>query len=325
MELEIIPFTTVEHAILEARAEMKTTNKFNTAQHSHDEIATVVPESPGFQHVKPSMVPGKYYYWISLIMTSQGSKEWHVLELSRHLASEILNVFSIWHITGNLNHDYIANLVDLFPARTLTGVDTRALCGSDWFLRLDLCSPKDGKSGIQPARYVVDFVEKLCTSMRATTAIRDILDEGPETKPRLYLVPYNKDMDPGREFRVFCPPPTGKIAAISQYRWTEPLDICIPETAQAYAQKVYTGASEIHREIMDHAEKLEDASILQTIRREGFSFDVAMPPAGQVQFVEINPFGAMSGCGSCLYHWIDDAALLYGLRESKKVGVRMAL
>jgi hypothetical protein len=42
-----------------------------------------------------------------------------------------------------------------------------------------------------------------------------------------------------------------------------------------------------------------------------------------MQFLEINPFGAISGYGSCLFHWIDDAPLLYGVREAIKVRLTM--
>jgi hypothetical protein len=59
------------------------------------------------------------------------------------------------------------------------------------------------------------------------------------------------------------------------------------------------------------------------MRSEGFTFDVLAAPVGKLLLVEINPFGAMSGCGSCLYHWIKDARLLYGWED--KVEFRIAL
>jgi hypothetical protein len=31
--------------------------------------------------------------------------------------------------------------------------------------------------------------------------------------------------------------------------------------------------------------------------------------------VEINPFGAMSGCGACLFNWVIDGRILYGMEE----------
>jgi hypothetical protein len=33
--------------------------------------------------------------------------------------------------------------------------------------------------------------------------------------------------------------------------------------------------------------------------------------------VEINPFGALSGCGACLFNWVLDGKVLYGLEEAQ--------
>ncbi|KAH5830456.1 hypothetical protein HBI94_042160 [Parastagonospora nodorum] len=45
-------------------------------------------------------------------------------------------------------------------------------------------------------------------------------------------------------------------------------------------------------------------------------FDVVLQDDGSVQLVELNPFGAMSGCGACLFNWIIDARMLYGLEDA---------
>ena len=42
-----------------------------------------------------------------------------------------------------------------------------------------------------------------------------------------------------------------------------------------------------------------------------------------VQLVELNIFGASTGCGSCLFHWIRDAEMLYG--KQQEVEFRIAL
>jgi hypothetical protein len=36
-----------------------------------------------------------------------------------------------------------------------------------------------------------------------------------------------------------------------------------------------------------------------------------------VQLVEINPFGALSGCGACLFNWVMDRKVLYGLEKAQ--------
>lgn len=39
----------------------------------------------------------------------------------------------------------------------------------------------------------------------------------------------------------------------------------------------------------------------------------------------MNPFGAMSGCGSSLFHWIKDARVLYGFGGAEEVEFRVAM
>jgi hypothetical protein len=42
--------------------------------------------------------------------------------------------------------------------------------------------------------------------------------------------------------------------------------------------------------------------IMGLLLKYGLSFDVALQKDGSVQLVEINPFGALSGCGACLFN-----------------------
>lgn len=72
-------------------------------------------------------------------------------------------------------------------------------------------------------------------------------------------------------------------------------------------------------------------TLLEVLEEKGFVFDVAaMRGTGdgkqsyEVQLVELNPFGATTGCGSALFHWIRDAKMLYGL-EKEDVEIRVAL
>lgn len=41
--------------------------------------------------------------------------------------------------------------------------------------------------------------------------------------------------------------------------------------------------------------------------------------ARDMQQIEVSPFGAMSECGSCLFHWVNDTGLLYGVEKEVKV------
>ena len=73
-------------------------------------------------------------------------------------------------------------------------------------------------------------------------------------------------------------------------------------------------------EIAQHFEGLapsvEDGKgVLKRLRRDGFVFDVLETPDGDVQLVELNMFGPLSGCGSCLFEWITNSEVLYGEKE----------
>jgi hypothetical protein len=84
------------------------------------------------------------------------------------------------------------------------------------------------------------------------------------------------------------------------------------------AERVWRGAEEVYGRL------LASESMTESMRRkEGFTFDVCEDGKGGVMLIELNDFGAMSGCGSCLYHWIRDARVLYGLEE--KVEFRIAV
>ena len=97
------------------------------------------------------------------------------------------------------------------------------------------------------------------------------------------------------------------------------------ETLSQTLEKVAKGVEEIHAKIMEHAEILKKegrAWVIEKLESEGFTFDV-FDTGEEVQLVEVNPYGAMSGCGSCFFHWIRDAKLLYGRQE--KVEVRVVI
>ncbi|WEW58125.1 hypothetical protein PRK78_003592 [Emydomyces testavorans] len=323
MELEIIPFSEVEAVIDEARANWQETDKFNTHAHSHSEIAALVPETEILKHTKPTLYTGLYRHWISLIMDIQGSTDWHVIQLPRFLAREITETYMVWCARGELNKAAVQDLLNQFPKQTIAGAPVESIfTGKEWFLRLDFCSTKDGEGGSAPIQTLEDVIRALCTSGRGTRALLDELEDDHAHKPMIFLVPYNRAMDPHRECRVFCPPPNGDISCISQYRWTSPFGVNALEELEQTASHILQGAKEMHVRIMKHAKALEDDSILKALQQEGFTFDVVLGPTGQILLVEINPFGALSGCGSCLYHWLKDARVLYG--QNDKVRVRMA-
>jgi hypothetical protein len=189
-------------------------------------------------------------------------------------------------------------------------------------MRLDFCSAKDGVKGSLPVRSAEEVINRLCTSTRASKVLQGIIDDKTPTKIRLFLVPFNDAMNSQREYRVFCPPMSDRVAAISQYRWFEASYVKDRADATKTAERVFQGAMSIHGRILQHAGKATFA-VQEKLRSEGFVFDILDTEAGNIQLVEINPFGAMSGCGSCLFHWIRDAKVMYGI--DKDVEVRIAM
>ncbi|KAF2872292.1 hypothetical protein BDV95DRAFT_569433 [Massariosphaeria phaeospora] len=183
------------------------------------------------------------------------------------------------------------------------------------------------------------------------TAQKDIDNDNGAAPSQLRIVVvlnrWNPRMMPAREFRVFVPPPaaargggqgeadrTGdgesaalRIAAASQYRWCEAFALPPRWDAQRVAAFVCAGAQEILQQVAAHAARHvaasdSDADLLGQIRRWGCVVDVVVMVSegdedewanAQVQLVELNPFGALSGCGSALFHWVRDARVLYGL------------
>lgn len=79
-----------------------------------------------------------------------------------------------------------------------------------------------------------------------------------------------------------------------------------------------TSAEEILGQILSTA---TTRGTLQELKAWGFTFDIVIKRGGRVQLVEVNPFGVDSRCGSCLFHWIDDAKLLYGGKNGIEVSL----
>ena len=323
MYVNVVSFEDVRAAIEDASSEWTTTGKCNTNMHSHAEIAAVIPEN-GFKHVYPDLTIEHFSNWAPLILSSQGVTEWHEFHLSALLLEQLIGTHTLWMGTRLIRQDIKDDLVDFFPRKTSQGTERdNVLNGRKWFLRLDFCSTKDGSLGTRPVISLDDLLTALYTSKRAVAELVDILADSHARPARLFLLPYDDRMDPTREFRVFCPPARERITAISQYRWFAPFYVSDALEAGRTAERVWNGATQIHKQILEHADGLLNSIVKEKLRSEGFVFDVFETERGEVQLIEVNPFGAMSGCGSCLFHWIEDAKVIYGERE--EVEVRIAV
>ena len=323
MNLNIIPFESVRTANQEASSEWKKTGKYNTHMHSYTEIAAFVPEN-GFKHVYPDLTVEHFSNWAPLILSSQGITKWHEFHLSALLLEHLISTHTLWIGTRPARQDIRDDPIDFFPPKTLRGTTRDSVFdGRKWFLRLDFCSAKDGSLGTRPVTSLDDVLTALYTSKRAVAELRDIIAGSNSRPARLFLLPYNDGMKAAREFRVFCPPVRERVTAISQYRWFEPFYVRDAHEAGPTAERVWKGATRIHKQILEYAERLSSTNVKKKLRSEGFVFDVFETERGEVQLIEINPFGAMSGCGSCLFHWIEDAKVIYGEREEVEVRIAM--
>lgn len=213
MDLNIIPFSTLQEALDAVDATDQETNRFNTYFHTHTEITAAIQESAdgSHKHVYPDLTTSHFSNWIDLIASSQGFEEWHEITLPLSLVQELFDANAIWTLTGRaISEDAMEDLLARFPKQTSRAIKTKAVFHGqkEWFLRLDPCSTKDarGEDGTKytsTIRTIEDALRRICASRRAIEALKDIVLLGPT---RLLFIPHNKHMNTSREFRVFCPP-----------------------------------------------------------------------------------------------------------------------
>ncbi|KAI4148393.1 MAG: hypothetical protein LQ341_001587 [Variospora aurantia] len=159
---------------------------------------------------------------------------------------------------------------------------------------------KDSLVGRGPVKDSEDLWKPITTSMRAAAGIQAMTAANSYEPVYLYLLKWNDKMQPGLEYRVFCAPEIMRITAISQYRWFEKW-YHSGETWQRQneiAKRVLENAKVIHQHIMMHPAMNDE------LKRRGFVFDILEDPDNDnaACLIELNEFGAMSGCGSCLFH-----------------------
>ena len=246
-----------------------------------------------------------------------------------------MRIHSQWVGTGTINEEngLLNETIETWMSLKSESVQELKNCFDGerkWFIRLDQMSPKDSPiSGKDPTTTLKSAVIKLCSSMRAYGAFlseKEAADkEDRDLVLKLILNPWNGEMDAGREFRVFVPPPVVhgaeaklenlKISAISQYRWSVVFAPVKGISTQQVAELITEGANKVLRDIIEHATDELKLEILELLVKYGLSFDVGLHGNNEIQLIEINPFGALSGCGACLFNWELDARVLYGLEE----------
>ncbi|KAI4652413.1 hypothetical protein J4E93_002615 [Alternaria ventricosa] len=338
MHLRKIPYSLVATDIAAIAANTDSSNpssrsqRFSTAHHHLSEITPVVPSNPHFTHETPPWTAYGYTLWHPLIASSQNLPEYHEILLPSFLYEDLLRCHSAWVSTSRIHTSLLNDVVETLLC-TKSGKKLAGLLDGkrQWFIRLDQMSPKDSPMGGKlPSSTCEDVITKICSSMRAYGCLmrefEDARKEGREMEIKLVLNPWDEGMDAGKEFRVFVPPPAAKtgreavaaefsISAISQYRWPMGFEAPWGFDLKQTVELVDVGAKKVLGEIVAYTEKKLSKDVMRLLLRYGFSYDVALQQDGSVQLVEINPFGALSGCGACLFNWVLDGRVLYGLEE----------
>ncbi|KAH6850435.1 hypothetical protein B0I37DRAFT_428579 [Chaetomium sp. MPI-CAGE-AT-0009] len=190
------------------------------------------------------------------------------------------------------------------------------------FLRLAACSPKDGGNG--PLRDAEAAVARLVTSVRARNALVHCLERGEGAE--LFFLPFDGRMEAGREYRVFCCPGDGRVVGVSQYKWYRAWRVQDSSEGEQerVVRRVVGGAEEVRGLILGEVQRRGDG-LDRLMMEQGFSFDLFYDEdADRCELVELNTFGVRSGCGSCLFQWVEDRGVLYGEKEPEfRVSVDM--
>lgn len=245
--------------------------------------------------------------------------------LPKRYCNDLIDAGRLWQLQGRISSATLKDLADGFPTRTTCDRNVKALFAEsqEYFVQLDTCSLKDARSlsrpedicGTEPVTSPQQLWQSIVTSHRGCSGIEDMLAACLDVY--LLLFPWRADIaNDGTEFRVFYTPPGNAVAAISQCHWHRPLKFPagLDLTQEGNLQRVYTAIDDIQAQIV----ALE--SCAENLRRTGFTFDVLVLRE-EAQLLELNSFGAMSGCGSCLFQWVKDARVLYGLESYVELSV----
>jgi hypothetical protein len=285
----------------------------------------VVPQSDNFIHETSPWMSYGYTLWQPLIAKSQSMTDYHVFKIPSFLYDDLMHCFACWIFSGNIRASLLDDVVAAWTT-TKSGKELASLLGDSrkWFIRLNRMSPKDSPlGGSLPSFTFHDIITKICWSMRAYGCFQSVKEDAEEgedeqgLKMQFILNPWNAGMDPAKEFRVFVPPPAARgirkpriedftPSAISQYKWHSVLKLPSGLTVQQVTDRGLEGARSTILDIVAYMATTPDATPRNLLLTHGFSFDIALQDEGSVQIVEFNPFGAMSGCGACLFNLVID-------------------
>lgn len=294
----------IDYAAVQADTEFGLSTKFNTNFHT-------VAEAPGFPI--PTNTPYSFERWLPLILSSRGLSESSVqiVALSRPQVIVLLHASEAAVHTRVLSRSYAEDIEEeVYPAFSKLIFPPGGL-----FVRTADCSPKDGVQstpGVMAMHSVEEVILRVTTSLRTWSTFNNFVNNG-YSELKFFFLPFDTDMQTEREYRVFCAPDTMQITAISQYRWHKPWLFAKnnAEERQSAAETIMAGARDIHGKILKDIGAHEKDDLA---RSQGFTFDMLYNEQKETyQLIELNTFGVRSACGSCLFHWLKDQDVLYGV------------
>ncbi|KAF9871085.1 hypothetical protein CkaCkLH20_11502 [Colletotrichum karsti] len=186
---------------------------------------------------------------------------------------------------------------------SMAAAATPGLQGSaeGYFVRLSHCSPKDADGGNLRAVFSIrEALVKLVSSKRTVQALLGLYykyeNSDDVADNQLYFFPYHTNLDRLSEWRCYVN--KHRVVAISQSRFYQCNHAGITdEGLQSLAEQVRALWSRMAADL-DF-----DSCVLDIYAK-------VLEPQFSVKLIEINPWGAYSGSGSLLFHWLDDAGFL---------------
>lgn len=339
----MVAMDTYRLTVLQFGAVMSSQSAYNSQAHTASEIDSALSRSSirlpsEIIHAWPPPEPYAYVRYADLVANSQHSPPDKRLNLVMpgFVARELLTLQASFLAKNDVSDTRVAEVSeDWQDSRACRSVFHAAFSlGEKWFVRLDDASPKDSPTKM-PVTSAKQLVRMLATSMRARAEVELKLQEGSEII--VFLRPWDEQMRKGIEFRCFIPPLAvhaaksqeraeaaqvgWTLSAMSQYTWHQPFPTTSTTkfSAPEIIQTALDGAKRCMADVIDTA---GEVGTLGELEKWGFILDIVVKLQGferEVQLVEINPFGAVSGCGSCLFHWLRDAEQLYGLKNDIEV------
>ncbi len=295
---------------------LKNKQVFDSGPHPPDALLTILP-SLGVRE-PPAGDLTHYGFWYPFIL-GPNRPGFRVIELTAKYARLLAGVGEGGKLLGKVPDHFKEDLLD--PGFFNPLFESPSCSARGYFLRFDKTSAQDVINAHRALKSPLDVIERIVTSQQAIDAINEHLHKS--WRVRVYFFPFDATFYTRTDFRCFSAPVSSickeqKVTAVSQYPWNARGHT--NHMYEAFTTAVLERIQSFHNDILEYA-RMVDPEIAQGLRKQGFVFDIRCLRSGEVQLIEIHDFGLASRCGSALFHWLDDAELLYGGKEDVEVRV----